>query len=65
MGPARRARLPRELEQHFLPDYEVQNLPSADKRAAYALEHIAVRIGRIEQALAKLAVSLESVLSKA
>jgi hypothetical protein len=64
VDPARRARLLRDLEQDFLPDYDAQNMPSADKRAAYALEHIAFRIGRIEQALAKLAASLESVLSK-
>jgi hypothetical protein len=64
VDPARRARLLRDLEQDFLPDYDAQNMPSADKRAAYALEHIAFRVGRIEQALAKLAASLESVLSK-
>ena len=64
VDPARRARLLRDLEQDFLPDYDAQNMPSADKRAAYALEHLAFRVGRIEQTLAKLAASLESVLSK-
>lgn len=64
VDPARRARLLRDLEQDFLPDYDAQNMPSADKRAAYALEHLAFRVGRIEQALAKIAASLESVLSK-
>jgi hypothetical protein len=64
VDPARRARLLRDLEQDFLPDYDAQNMPSADKRAAYALEHIAFRVSRIEQTLAKLAASLESVLSK-
>jgi len=64
VDPARRARLLRDLEQDFLPDYDAQNMPSADKRAAYALEHLAFRVGRIEQTLAKIAASLESVLSK-
>jgi len=64
VDPARRARLLRDLEQDFLPDYDAQNMPSGDKRAAYALEHIAFRVGRIEQALTKIAASLESVLSK-
>jgi hypothetical protein len=63
--PARRARLVRDLEQDFLPDYDVQSMPSADKRSAYALEHIAFRVGRIEQTLAKIAAALESVLPKA
>ena len=60
----RRAKLIRDLEHDFLPDYDAQNLPSGDKRAAYALEHIAFRVGRIEQSLAKIAVALEAVLSK-
>ena len=65
MVDPRRARLLRELEQEFVPDYDAQNMPSADKRAAYALEHIAFRVGRIEQTLARIAAALESVLSKA
>jgi hypothetical protein len=52
VDPGRRAKLLRELEQDFVPDYDAQNLPSADKRAAYALEHIAFRVSRIEQSLA-------------
>jgi hypothetical protein len=60
----RRTRLIRELEQEFVPDYDAQSLPSADKRAAYALEHIAFRIGRIEQTLARIAAAIESVLAK-
>ena len=64
VDPARRARLVRDLEQDFLPDYDAQNMPSADKRTAYALEHIAFRVGRIEQTLAKIAAALESVLPK-
>ena len=59
VDPARRAKLLRELEQDFVPDYDAQNMPSADKRAAYALEHIAFRVGRIEQSLAKIAAVIE------
>jgi hypothetical protein len=47
IDPARRAKLVRELEQEFIPDYDTLNMPAADKRAAYALEHIAFRVGRI------------------
>jgi len=65
VDPARRARLVRDLEQDFLPDYDAQSMLSADKRSAYALEHIAFRVGRIEQTLAKIAAALESVLPKA
>ena len=62
IDPARRAKLLRELEQEFIPDYDALNMPAADKRAAYALEHIAFRVGRIEQTLAKLAVVIEAAL---
>ncbi len=65
VDPARRAKLLRELEQVFLPDYDAQNIPSADKRAAYALEHIAFRVGRIEESLVRIAAAIEAVLSKA
>ncbi len=61
----RRAKLLRDLEQEFVPDYDAQNMPSADKRAAYALEHIAFRLGRIEQSLARIAAAIEAVVSKA
>jgi hypothetical protein len=44
----RRARLLRELEQEFVPDYDTQNMPSADKRTVYAIEFIAYRIGKME-----------------
>lgn len=64
VDPPRRARLLRELEQDFIPDYDALSMPSADKRAAYALEHIAFRVGRIEQTLAKIAAALEVVLPK-
>jgi hypothetical protein len=60
----RRTKLVRELEQDFVPDYDAQNMPAGDKRAAYALEHIAFRVGRIEQSLAKIAAAIESVLTK-
>jgi hypothetical protein len=62
--PVRKARLVRELEQEFVPDYDAQNMPSADKRAAYALEHIAFRMGRIEQTLGRIAAAIESALAK-
>jgi hypothetical protein len=61
----RRGKLLRDLDQEFVPDYDAQNMPSADKRAAYALEHIAFRLGRIEQSLARIAAAIEAVLSKA
>ncbi len=62
--PARRAKLLRELEQEFIPDYDATNMPSADKRTAYALEHIAFRVARIEQSLSRIAAAIESVLTK-
>lgn len=65
VDPSRRAKLLRELEQDFIPDYDAMNMPSADKRAAYALEHIAFRVSRIEQSLAKIAAVIEATLSKA
>ncbi len=61
----RRAKLLRDLEQEFVPDYDAQNMPSADKRAAYALEHIAFRLGRVEQSLARIAAAIEALLSRA
>ena len=60
----RRARLIRELEQDFVPDYDAQNMPSADKRAAYAMEHIAFRMGRIDQKLDQLIALIATVASK-
>ncbi|HXZ87484.1 MAG TPA: hypothetical protein VEF07_02860 [Candidatus Binataceae bacterium] len=60
----RRARLVREFEQEFVPDYDAQSLPSTDKRAAYALEHIAFRVGRIEQVLTRLVSAIEAALPK-
>jgi hypothetical protein len=52
----------REMEQEFVPDYDAQSLPSADKRAAYALEPIAFRVSRIEQILARIAAAIEPAL---
>lgn len=54
----KRARLVREMEQGFVPDYDINNMPSADKRAAYALEHIAFRVARIDQKLNQLIEAL-------
>jgi hypothetical protein len=62
--PVRRAKLLREMEEEFVPDYDAQSMPSADKRAAYALEHIAFRVSRIEQILARIAAAIESALPK-
>jgi hypothetical protein len=62
--PGRRVKLLRDLELDFVPDYDAQNMPSADKRTAYALEHIAFRVGRIEQSLTKIAAAIETVLLK-
>jgi hypothetical protein len=63
--PARRAKLLRELEQEFIPDYDALNMPSADKRATYALEQVAFRVGRIDKSLAKIASAIEALLAKA
>ena len=65
VDPARRAKLVRELEQEFIPDYDALSMPSADKRAAYALEHIAFRVGKIEESLAKIAAAIEGLVVKA
>jgi hypothetical protein len=65
VDPARRAKLVRELEQEFIPDYDALNMPSADKRAAYALEHIAFRVGKIEESLAKIAAAIAALSTKA
>ena len=64
IDPARRAKLLRELEQEFIPDYDSHNMPAADKRSAYALEHIAFRVARIEQSLSRIAAAIEAVLAK-
>jgi hypothetical protein len=61
----RRARVLRELQQEFVPDYDAASMPSADKRAAYALEHIAFRVGRIENLLTRLVTAIEAAIPKA
>jgi hypothetical protein len=38
----------------IVPGCDGLNLPSGEKRAAYALEDIAFRVGRMEQTLAKI-----------
>jgi hypothetical protein len=65
IDPTRRAKLLRELEQEFIPDYDALSMPSADKRAAYALEHIAYRVGKIDESLAKIAAAIQALLAKA
>jgi hypothetical protein len=64
IDPARRAKLLREFEQEFIPDYDAQSMPAADKRSAYALEHIAFRVCRIEESLAKIAAAIETLVTK-
>jgi hypothetical protein len=64
IDPASRTKLQRELEQDFIPDYDAVTMPSADKRTAYALEHITFRVGRIEQSLARNDAALESILAE-
>ena len=60
MSDARRVKLLKEMEELFVPHYDATNMPSADKRAAYALEHIAFRVGRIDQKLERLLAALEA-----
>ena len=57
----RRTRMKREFEQLFLPDYDAANMPAADKRAAYALEHIAFRVGRLDEKLDQLLAALQAI----
>lgn len=57
----RRARIVREMEQPFVPDYDAGTMPSPDKRAAYALEHIAYRMGRIDDKLDKLVTAISAL----
>jgi len=64
VDPTRRAKLIRELEQDFVADYDALSMPSGDKRAAYALEHIAFRVSRMEQSLARIAAAIEKVINK-
>jgi hypothetical protein len=61
----RRARLLKEFQLEFLPDYDVTNMPAADKRAAYALEHIAFRMSRIDKKLDEFMTMVSAMLVKA
>lgn len=65
MDELKRARLIKEMEAIFLPDYDAQNMPSADKRAAYALEHIAYRMGRLDEKLAQLLAAIPGLTARA
>jgi hypothetical protein len=58
----RRGRLTRDMERPFLPDYDAANMPSADKRAAYALEHIAFRMSRIDDNLNRLVSAIAAMV---
>ena len=60
----RRGRLTKEFEKEFLPDYDAGNMPSADKRSAYALEHIAFRMSRLDQKLERLLMAIETLTPK-
>ena len=60
----RRIKMKREFEQEFLPNYDAANMPSADKRAAYALEHIAFRMSRIDEKLERLVAAVEAIVVK-
>jgi hypothetical protein len=64
MDDVRRHRMLREMEQDFVPDYDAANMPSADKRAAYAMEHIAFRMGRIDHKLDQLIAALTQLATK-
>lgn len=43
--PVRQARLAKEMEQPFIPDYDAHNMPSADKRAGLRVGAYRVPIG--------------------
>lgn len=63
MADMSRAKVLKELEQLFVPDYDAHSMPSADKRAAYALEHIAYRMGRIDEMLNELLAAIAALSS--
>jgi hypothetical protein len=65
VDPDRRAKLPREVEQGFVPDSHVLNMPSGDKRAPCTRSSLSLRVGRIEQSLAETAAIIEPAISKA
>lgn len=59
----RRARVMREMEQIFIPDYDAGTMPSPDKRAAYELEQIAFRMGRLDEKLDKLIAAITALIN--
>ena len=59
----RRVRMLKQFEEEFLPDYDAANMPSADKRSAYALEHIAFRLARIDKKFDQLITIFEALVS--
>jgi hypothetical protein len=56
----RRRRREAKMDEVFVPDYDSNNMPSSDKRSAYALEHIAFRMGLIDKKFDQLIALLES-----
>src|SRR5436189_92377 len=59
--PLRRRKLEAKMDELFVPDYDAANMPSPDKRAAYALEHIAYRVGLMERKFDQLVELLSGV----
>jgi hypothetical protein len=45
VGPARGAKILRDLQQDFVPGDDAESLPSVDKRAAYTVGHIGLSAG--------------------
>ena len=60
----RRPRRVRELEQFAVLDHDSTTPSSADNRAAHALEHIASRMGRIDEHLSVLVGALAGLLNR-
>jgi hypothetical protein len=63
MDEIRLARMVKELERRFVPDYVSHNMPAGDKHAAYALEPIAFRMGRIDQKLDQPIATLAAAIA--
>jgi hypothetical protein len=57
----RRRKLETKMDELFVPDYDANNVPSSDKRSAYALEHIALRVGLIDRKFDQLIDLLSSL----
>jgi hypothetical protein len=49
------------MEEGFVPEYDAANLPPPEKRSAYALEHIAFRMDRIDRKLEQLISALATL----